>query len=123
MKMLTRDSDNKNLASLKERLENSGIPAVIQGKETARMTVSWFLLEPTLWIYLDHQFEDAIRLMDNPDHVVTTGIDIEQFYSSALSNSAQKKALNEGLKQIAIYVSALIFGMFILVRILDKIAS
>lgn len=121
--MLTRDSDNEHLVSLKERLENSGIPAVIQGKETARMIIPRVLLEPTLWIYIDDQFEDAVRLLDDPDHIVSTGIDIEQFYENVLSETAQKRALDEGLKHIAIYIGAILFGLFIIIKILERITS
>ena len=77
MKMLIRDGDKQYLISLKERLEENGIPAVIQGEDTARMTIPAFLLEPTLWVYLDEQFEDAVQLINNPDYQVTSAIDVE----------------------------------------------
>lgn len=123
MKMLTRSGEKEHLISLKERLEDNGIPAVIQGEETARMTIPRFLLEPTLWIYIDDQLEDAVKLIDDPNHIVSTGIDIDLFYETALSETAQKKALNEGLKHIAIYIGAIIIGMFFIIKVLERIAS
>jgi hypothetical protein len=123
MKMLTRNVDQKYLASIKKRLEINGIPAVIQGKETARMSYHKFLHEPTLWIYIDDQFEDAVKLMDNPDHSVTTGIDIGEFYELANSETVQKNALNAGLKQIAIYISAILIGMFVVIVVLERMSS
>lgn len=123
MKMITRDEDKKRLESLKEMLENSGIPAIIQGENTARMILPKLLLEPTLWIYIDAQLEDALKLIDDPDHVVTTGIDIDLFYKSALSESEQKNALNEGLKHIAIYTGAVMLGMYVVIIVLERVAS
>ncbi len=121
--MLTRDGDKNHLESLKELLENNGIPAIIQGENTARMIIPRVLLEPTLWIYIDDQFEDALKLIDNPDHVVTTGIDMDLFYESALSESEQKNALNEGLKHIAIYTGAVMLGMYVVIKVLEMVAS
>lgn len=121
--MLIRNGDRGYLASLKERLEDNGIPVVILGEETARMIIPKFLLEPTLWVYIDEQFKDALKLMDDPEHVVTTKIDIEKFYASSLSETAQKKALNEGLKHIAIYIGAVILGMYVVIKVLERIAS
>jgi hypothetical protein len=42
------------------------------------MIIPRFLLEPTLWVYLDDQFDDALKLIENPDHEATTGIDIAE---------------------------------------------
>ena len=82
MKMLARSGNNEYLESLKARLEANGIPAVIHGTETARMIVPTLLFEPSLWVYLNDQYADAKNLIDNPDHTVTTGIDVEEFYAS-----------------------------------------
>jgi hypothetical protein len=41
--------------------------------------------------------------MDVPNHAVTTGIDMDEFYDISHSETQQKQALNEGLKQIAIF--------------------
>lgn len=123
MKMLTRDEDKNYLISLKERLEDNGIPAVIQGDNVSRMIVPSFLLEPTLWIYIDEQFDDAVKLMDNPDHVVTSGIDMESFQKNVLSESAQKDALNKGLIQLALYTGAIMLGMYIFIKVLNRLSA
>ncbi len=121
MKMLTRDDDKEYLASLKAKLEESGIPAVVHGEDTARMVFHKYLLEPTLWIYIDEQFEDAVKLMENPNHVVTTGIDMDEFCKITNSKTHQQQAFNEAVKQIAITIGIVMLGIFIFVKVLESI--
>lgn len=87
MKMLTRDDDTDYLASIASRLESKGIPACIQGTEVARMITPKVVFEPSLWVYLDEQFEDAVRLMDDPEFQPTSGIDVEHFYANLPSET------------------------------------
>jgi hypothetical protein len=115
MKMLTRNGNKEYLNSLKEILEKNGIPAVIQGIETARMIIPTVIFEPSLWIYINGQLEDARNLIINPDHYVTTGIDIEEFYSSQLTEEEQSTQLNNVLASIAVYalLGILVFWVFL----------
>ncbi len=117
--MLTRDSDRNYLIELKQRLEENGIPAVIQGENTARMIVPIFLLQPTLWVYLDEQFEDAVELMGNPDHQVSSGIDIEEFYALQPSAEQQAQDLNAALLHLLLIVGAVMVGMYVLIKVLE----
>lgn len=119
MKMLTRDSDRQYLIELKQRLEANGIPAVIQGENTARMIVPIFLLQPTLWVYLDEQFEDAIKLMDNPDHEVSSKIDMEEFYAMQPSEEQQAHDLNAALLHLLLIVGVVMLGLYALIKVLE----
>lgn len=109
------------LRELQERLENSGIPAVIQGENTARMIIPFLLLQPTLWVYLDAQFEDAVKLSMDPNHVVTTGIDIEEFYKEQPTEIEQRNELNEALIHLGLFSLLIIAGMFLIVKVLNAI--
>lgn len=119
--MITRDRDRQYLLSLKEKLEEHGIPAVIQGEDTARMIIPVFLLEPTLWVYLDEQFDDAIKLIDNPSHQVTTGIDIEEFYSINASPEEKNKMLNQALIDLGLFLVFIMFLMFLFIKVLNAL--
>lgn len=123
MKMLTRDSDRQYLIDLKNRLEKNGIPAVIQGENTARMIIPLFLLQPTLWVCVDKQFEDAVQLMDNPDHIVQSKIDMDAFYESLPSENEQTNELNAALLHLLLFMGAIMLGMFILIKVLQRVAT
>lgn len=117
MKMLIRDSSVEYLESLQVQLEDNGIPSVIQGTETARMITSKVLFEPSLWVYLDDQFEDAAKLIANPEHRVTTGIDLEDFYASQPDQKEMNTAVNNALGNLAAYVVLFIVAAFIITRV------
>ena len=121
--MLTRDGDKQYLLSLKERLEENGIPAVIQGEDTARMTIPAFLLEPTLWVYLDEQFEDAVQLINNPDYQVTSAIDVEEFYSREASPEHNESELNKALMDLALFTVFIMVVMFLFTKVLDALST
>ena len=121
MKMLTKDSDRQYLMDLKNRLEEKGIPTVIQGENTARMIIPSFLLQSTLWVCVKEQFEDAIQLMDNPNLVVDSKIDMEAFYDSLPSESEQTNELNAALLHLLLFIGAIMIGMFILIKVLEKV--
>jgi len=117
MKMLIRDSSVEYLESLKERLEENGIPTVIQGTETARMITSKVLFEPSLWVYLDGQFEDASKLIMNPEHEVTTGIDLEAFYANPPNQEELNTAVNNTLASMAMYLVVFIVAAFVITSV------
>lgn len=121
MKMLTRDGNKARLESLKELLENKGIPAVIQGENTARMIIPFLVFEPTLWVYLDEQFEDATSLMKNPDHKVLTGIDVDEFYLSMDEFSSNKAGFNKVYIDLAKFFISILVVMFIIILALNNL--
>jgi len=116
MKMLTRNGNKEYLESLKQRLEENGIPAVIQGTETARMIFPTFIFEPTLWVYLNHQFEDAKNLINNPDYEATTGIDIEAFYANQPDQEALNTEVTNLVFSAAVYVLAGLIAIWLLIK-------
>lgn len=121
MKMIAKDGDTQYLKMLKERLEEKGIPAVIQGENTARMIIPFFLFEPTLWVYMDDQFHDAEQLIMNPGHVVTTGIDVDAFYDNQPTEIEQRNELNHALIHLALFSGAIIFALFVFIKVFGKV--
>jgi len=95
-----------------------GIPAVIQGENTARMIVSFFAFQPTLRIYIDEQFDDAVQLVSNAEHVVRTGIDIEAFYREQPGAGEQSNELNAALIHLALFLGLIMLGIFVFIKIL-----
>ncbi len=119
MKMITRDHNTQYLETLKDRLEGNGIPAVIQGQNTARMIVPISVFQPTLWIYIDEQFDDAVQLIEDPAHIVKSGIDMEAFYDEQPNELEQHNNLNAALIHLALFVGLIMVGMFIIIKVLN----
>lgn len=120
MKMLTRDGDQSYLESLMELLESNGIPASIQGTETARMITPRVVAEPSLWIYLNEQFEDAVNLINAPNYKVTAGIDVEEFYSNQPSDKDLNTQLFNLIVRGSAYVLVGILAMFLFVHLMES---
>lgn len=111
MKMLTRDSDTHYLYGLKDRLERHGIPAVVQGEETARMIIPRFGFQPTLWVYIDEQYEEAIKLIENPEYKVQAPVDIEVFREMEPDETVKRSELNAALLHLLLYLGAIMLGV------------
>jgi len=118
MKMLAKNGDIQYLQSLKQRLEENGIPANIQGENTARMLVPNVAFEPTLWVYLDAQFEEAKELLEDPAHVVTNKIDVSEFYESLPSEEEQRSAVTDAFLHLGWVIGLIVLGILLLIKIL-----
>jgi hypothetical protein len=119
MKLLTRDENKMYLQELKELLENNGIPAVVQGENTARILPPFLMSQAGLWVYLDEQFEDAVHLMMDANHTVTTGINVDEFYKVLPAEEEQTNMVNKVLKDLALYAILFCIVMFVLIKILE----
>ena len=97
-------STNQDAMAIKLLLESNGIPASISNKGFARL---YHFIPNTLavFVYLDEQYEDAIKLIENPDHVVTNPVDIDAFYAALESEPMQNEIHNA--------MNRLILGMFV----------
>ncbi len=116
--MLARNGDIQYLRSLKQRLEENGIPASIQGEETARMLVPNVAFEPTLWIYLDEQYEEAEALLEDPDYVVINKIDVTEFYENLPSEEEQRSAVTNAFLHLGWVAGLIVLGLLLLIKIL-----
>ena len=93
MKFLTKNTDIIHLHVLKDLLEANGIPAVVQGDNTARMVSPFLVTEPSLWVYLEEQAAEAEKLILDPDYEVENGVDVDEFYRVTQDVSENPKQL------------------------------
>ncbi|MES9852197.1 MAG: DUF2007 domain-containing protein [Candidatus Thiodiazotropha sp. L084R] len=119
MKMLTSNSDVHYLNTLKALLESNGIAAVVQGENTARMILPRFGFQPTLWVYVDEQYQDALQLLDNPDYKVESPIDIEAFKEMEPDEFQQRKQLNAALRHLMLYLGVIMLGVIAIIWMLQ----
>ena len=119
MKFLTKSTDIIHLQLLKDLLEANGIPAVIKGENTARMISPFLMTEPSLWVYLDDQEDEAQKLILDPDYEVQSKVDVDEFYRLTSEVSENPKQLYNtllnwvvgfGLIMIALILLPMVFG-------------
>lgn len=117
MKLVTKHGNVHYLESLRQRLEENGIPAVIHGTETARMIVPTIVFEPSLWVFLNEQHEDAVNLVNDPHHTVTTGIDVDTFYAQQPSEAEQNAQLINLVGSITVVILIGVFAVFLFTNV------
>lgn len=123
MKLVTRSMEINYLLAMKDLLEANGIPAVIQGDNTARMITPLLVSEPSLWVYIDSQVEEARALLDDPDYEVVDRIDVAAFYAANRPITEGHSVLNRALLRLGLYAGLLLLGMFLLIQLLQWLAT
>lgn len=79
MKLIYQCHNQFEAERIRLLLESRGIPACITGAEINRV----YPVTPHslgVWAYIDEQEADAKALLDNPEHHVTTRVDVAGFY-------------------------------------------
>ncbi|MCP3669259.1 MAG: DUF2007 domain-containing protein [Gammaproteobacteria bacterium] len=109
------------LLVLKERLEEKGIPATIQGKNTASMMIPRFAFEPTIWIYIDDQYDEARQLLDDPGYLVQNRLDVAEFYENLPTETEQRKVLNHAFLHLGWVVGLIVLALLFILKLLNSI--
>jgi uncharacterized protein YciI len=118
MKLVTKSRDATYLHSLKGLLEANGIPADVQGENTARMITPFLMTEPSLWVYLDEQLSEAVKLIQNDEYVVENQVNVEEFYEINKNITSDTTFMNEAYIKLGLTVVGWMLGFFILFKIL-----
>lgn len=118
MKLVTKSTDLSYLHTLKGLLEANGIPATINGENTARMITPFLMTQPSLWVYLDEQIDEAINLVNNNDYTVINQVDVEEFYDLNKNITTDTSTMNAAYIKLGIAVFSWLLGAFILLIIL-----
>jgi hypothetical protein len=117
--MLISNSDITYLQELRVRLESNGIPAVIQGEDTARMILPRFGFQPTLWVFVDEQYNEAMALIENPDYEVEVPIDTETFNALEPDEYQKRRQLNAALIHLMLYLGVIMLLVIAVIWILQ----
>ena len=123
MKLIIKSTDASHLYVLKELLEANGIPAFVKGENTARIVTLFIMTEPSLWIYLDEQYEDAQSLVGNPEYKVKNPVDMDVFNEVVKSTTEKPEKLNNALIHSAFTMGLILLGMLVLIKILQWLAT
>ena len=119
MKRVIKSIDASQLHVLKDLLETNGIPALINGENTARIITPFLMTEPSLWVYLDEQRDEALRLIEDPDYEVVNKVDMIEFYKVADTVTDKPESLNTALVYLAATMAVVLLGLFVLVKVLE----
>jgi hypothetical protein len=122
MKLVKKGADASHLHILKDLLESNGIPAFINGENTARVMTPFIMTEPGLWIYLDEQFDEALKLLKDPDYEVRNRVNMEQFYGEARKITGQPERLNNALVDLAFTMGLVVLALLVLIKFLQWLA-
>ena len=118
MKLVTRSTDTSYLYALKGLLEANGIPASVQGDNTARMITPYLMTQPGLWVYLDEQHQDAINLVNDEDYIVMNKIDVDEFYKLNENITSDTSVMNEAYIKLVVNIFAWLLGAFLVFKFL-----
>lgn len=94
MKFVYKASTLEGANEIKALLDNAGIPTSVSNSSFASLNLFFIPHSPGIFIYNPAQYQDAIALINNPDHIVSDPIDTEDFYNSLNSKQATKSAYN-----------------------------
>ncbi len=123
MKFVTKSTDVNYLHILKDLLETNGIPAIVNGENTARMITPFALTGPSLWVYLDNQHGEAVKLIHDPDYQVIDKVDVNEFYALTKHTSDARYSLNDAFIHLGIIMTFVVLGMFVLIKLLQWFAK
>ena len=123
MKLITKSTDTGYFHTLKGLLEANGIPATINGENTARMITPFLMTQPSLWVYLDEQVDEALKLVNNNEYSVINKVDVEEFYELNKNITSDTTAMNAAYIKLGITVFSWLLGAFILLKILTWLTT
>lgn len=118
MKLLTKSPDINYLHSLVALLEANGVPAIIQGEDTARMITPFLMTEPGLWVYMDEQHNEALQLIYDNEYIVQNKIDVEEFYRFNKNIISDISVMNRVYIKLGLTVVGWLLSVYILLQIL-----
>jgi hypothetical protein len=123
MKLVTKSTDTIYLHVLKDLLEANGIPATVQGENTARMITPFLMTQPGLWVYLDEQHQEALNLIHNEEYSVENRIDVEEFYQINSNITSDTSEMNKVYIRLGLTVASWLLGAFILFKALEWLTT
>ena len=116
MELVYTTSSLEEANQIKNRLEEAGIPIMIAGENVTRIRLPFLSSNLGLFIYINNQYDDAMALINNVNHKVTTAIDVDAFYQVVESNE-MKQYLDKKTNQLIIglfLVSVVIISILVI---------
>ena len=77
------------------------------------------MTEPSLWVYLDDQLDEALKLLEDPDYEVINKVDMAEFYEVADNIAGQPASLNAALVYLGVTMGLVLMGLVVLFKALE----
>ena len=116
MKFVYKASTLEGANEIKALLDIAGIPASVSNTNFASLNLFFIPHSLGIFIYNSSQYQDAIALIQNKDHIVSNPIDTTEFFDSLNSEQSTKdahKAMNDFI--LGMIAFGLICGLLIYV--------
>jgi hypothetical protein len=111
MHLLFETHDYAEIQSTKVILESRGIVVFIGNEASARSPIVAVSVQKfALYIVLENQIQDAISLLKNEDHNVTTGVDITEYYQTFAETQPDSLSL---ILKVSAYCAAVFVGLIV----------
>lgn len=112
MKQIAQTLNHSEASKIKSRIEGAGIPVIVSG-EGSRNLFSTGLV--SVWVAIDSQYQDALIALDNPSHIASQPINIDEFHETVKNtNLLPQFLLNLNYPAIATYASIAGFIIFVI---------
>ncbi|MDH5785110.1 MAG: DUF2007 domain-containing protein [Chromatiales bacterium] len=114
MKLLTEVIDVNELYSLRILLESNGIAFHVANEDSAR---NFGFVTPArkyaIFILYEEQYDDAMKLLENEDHIVTSSIDLDEHRRFMLEENDRTMSQIYKTVMYSFLVVVIIFGCFV----------
>lgn len=117
MKLLYRANSLEEANEVKSSLELAGVPVLISGENFSGLRIPFFPNNLGIFIYLDEQYNDALKVMADPDYRAKSAVDIEEFYK-LLDSDEFRHNINTGYLAIFGWLISIILLLILLLNYL-----
>jgi len=118
MELVYTTSSLDEANEIKDKLENAGIPVMIAGENVTRIQLPFLSNNLGVFVYINNQYDDAMSLINNPEHKVTTAVDIDAFYK-VIESREMKHYLETKTNHIIVGILLVITIILTVIIILD----
>ena len=118
MKLIFETINKSEAEEIKSLLEDNGIPATMSN-EYMHDIRRYGANSLGVWIYINTQEDDALKLIENPDYKVTSPVSIGEFYSHVNSSVAKEKTYQLIFKASA-YSLVILCLLIMVVYVINK---
>ncbi|MGD8785548.1 MAG: hypothetical protein PVG75_13980 [Thioalkalispiraceae bacterium] len=119
MKYVDKTATLDEANQIKTLLESRGIPAFVSNKRYARLSPPFTPYYLGVFIYIDSQYEDALALINNPEHTVKQPVDVTEFYQ-LLDRPEHKQAVYQAMNHFIGWMLVVGIVCIVLIYILSQ---
>ena len=120
MKEVYRANSLEEANEIKTRLESAGIPVMLSNEHFSALRLPFFPANLGVFIYLDEQYNDARKVLSDPEYLPGSAIDIERFYQ-LLDSDEFRHNVNSSYMVILVWAISLILVAMLVLFFLYRI--